>query len=99
MVIPIQRDGVACHRLDGEAVLYDLAHHTLHYLNQTAAFIWERCDGKTNVSRLVEEAARAFGISAGSVAEKAELQTAVLGAVAELRANGVLDAATEVTGA
>jgi hypothetical protein len=93
--LPRQREGIACHRIDGEAVLYDLAHHTLHYLNQTASFIWDRCDGRTQLHNVVKEAAGAFGVAADDDPSREALSTAVLSAVADLRANGVLEDALE----
>jgi len=57
---PLRRDGVACRSFDDEAVLYDVAHHSLHYLNTTARFIWDRCDGRRGVDTIGRELADAF---------------------------------------
>jgi hypothetical protein len=39
----------------GEAVVYDPAQHSIHYLNATALAIWQRCDGRRDASDLAEE--------------------------------------------
>jgi len=51
--VPLQRQGLRCYEMDGEALLYDIAHHTLHYLNTTAYTIWRHCDGFTSVGTLI----------------------------------------------
>ena len=38
--------------LPDELLVYDLDNHKAHCLNQTAAFIWKHCDGKTTVSEI-----------------------------------------------
>ena len=49
---PIPRartEGLVIRELDGEVLVYDLERHKAHCLNQEAAFIWQRCDGETDV--------------------------------------------------
>ena len=36
----------------GELIVYDLASDRVHCLNSTAAFVWSRCDGRTNVATI-----------------------------------------------
>ena len=33
--------------IDGELCVYDTARQRVHALNHTAAFVWQRCDGRT----------------------------------------------------
>lgn len=47
-----RKDGVIVQHLSDEVLVYDLERHKAHCLNQTAALIWERCDGKTTVSEI-----------------------------------------------
>jgi hypothetical protein len=35
-----------------ELLVYDLRSHQAHCLNQTAAFVWKRYDGRTGVTEL-----------------------------------------------
>jgi hypothetical protein len=36
-----------------ELLVYDLVRNKAHCLNQTAALVWKRCDGKTTVKQMV----------------------------------------------
>jgi hypothetical protein len=36
-----------------ELLIYDLVRNKAHCLNQTAAMVWKRCDGKTSVKQMV----------------------------------------------
>jgi hypothetical protein len=43
--------------LPDEVLVYDLRQHKAHCLNQTAAFVWNRCDGRSTpdqIARLME---------------------------------------------
>ena len=46
-------DGLVIKELPNETLVYDLERGEAHCLNQTAALIWKRCDGKTTVARMV----------------------------------------------
>jgi len=48
-----RREGLIVQELPDELLVYDLARQKAHCLNRTAALIWNRCDGKTNVEQLV----------------------------------------------
>jgi hypothetical protein len=47
-----RKDGLVVKELPGELLVYDLERHKAHCLNDTASFIWRRCDGRTSVSEL-----------------------------------------------
>ena len=49
-------DGLVIQELDDETLVYDTETDKAHCLNQTAALVWEQCDGKTTV----EQAARSL---------------------------------------
>jgi hypothetical protein len=42
-----RRDGLVIRELDDETLVYDQERDEAHCLNQTAAMVWEQCDGKT----------------------------------------------------
>ncbi|MDT5062871.1 MAG: hypothetical protein QOH63_3330 [Acidobacteriota bacterium] len=42
-----RKDGLVINELSNEMVVYDLESHKAHCLNQTAALVWRRCDGRT----------------------------------------------------
>src|SRR5437868_3755094 len=44
-----------------ELLVYDLKSHRAHCLNQTAAFIWNHCDGRTEVPALAGMLAERLG--------------------------------------
>jgi Coenzyme PQQ synthesis protein D (PqqD) len=50
-------ENLVVRELDDETLVYDLERDEAHCLNQTAALIWQRCDGKTTAP----QAARALG--------------------------------------
>jgi hypothetical protein len=49
--VPTARtDELVVQTLPGETLVYDLRDHTAHCLNDTAAWVWKRCDGQTTVA-------------------------------------------------
>lgn len=52
-VVPqARKDGLVVEQLSDEVLVYDLDGHQAHCLNQTAALVWEHCDGKTTVPEI-----------------------------------------------
>jgi len=47
-----RREGLLVERLSDEVLIYDLDRRKAHCLNQTAALIWDCCDGKTSVDKI-----------------------------------------------
>jgi hypothetical protein len=52
-VRPTRRMEVVLRRSGGETILYDTAHDSVHLVNDTAAAIWELCDGETQKDEIV----------------------------------------------
>ncbi len=56
---PIQpkahREVVVSHPGGGETIVYDLKTHKAHCLNATAAFVWQRCDGRQTVRDIADQ--------------------------------------------
>ena len=51
--LPIARkEGLLVETLPDEVLVYDLNRKKAHCLNQTAALIWQHCDGRTSVSAI-----------------------------------------------
>jgi hypothetical protein len=44
---------IVLRRSGGETILYDPAHDSVHLVNDTAAAIWELCDGETEKDEIV----------------------------------------------
>jgi hypothetical protein len=53
-----RRDGLVINELPEEIVIYDRESHKAHCLNQTAAMVWKRCDGKTSPARIAASLAK-----------------------------------------
>ncbi len=45
-----RKEGLVVQKLPDEVLVYDLDAHKAHCLNQTAALVWEQCDGNKSVS-------------------------------------------------
>ena len=52
-----RKDGLVIQELPDEILVYDLERDRAHCLNQTAAFVWQHCDGRTSAV----EIARSLG--------------------------------------
>ncbi len=48
----VREDGLVIKELPEETLVYDLDRHRAHCLNQTAAFVFKHCDGRTSVKRM-----------------------------------------------
>jgi Coenzyme PQQ synthesis protein D (PqqD) len=61
---PLAREeGLVIQELPGELLIYDLNNHKAHCLNQTAAFVWKHCDGKTTVPEIAARLGKEFDAS------------------------------------
>ncbi|HXG20636.1 MAG TPA: PqqD family protein [Methylomirabilota bacterium] len=49
--------------VDGETVVFDRQRGLVHQLNQTASYIWERCDGCSSVEDIAAELQQTFDIT------------------------------------
>src|SRR5229473_7924976 len=47
-----RKDGLVIKELVNETLVYDLDRDEAHCLNQTAALVWKRCDGKTTIAKM-----------------------------------------------
>lgn len=52
-----RKEGLVIQELPDEVLVYDLDRDRAHCLNETAAFVWQRCDGRTTTG----EIARSLG--------------------------------------
>jgi hypothetical protein len=67
----VRRPDLTFRTQEGEAVIVDPEGRQIHHLNETAAFIWLRCDGQTSVSAIGRQLAAAFEV--GFAAAKQDL--------------------------
>lgn len=61
-----RKEGLLVEELSDETLVYDRERHKAHCLNETAAFVWSRCDGQTGVKEL----ARLLGVELGGPANE-----------------------------
>ncbi len=50
-----RKNGLVIQEMPDEVLVYDLETDKAHCLNQTAAFVWKNCDGKTSVNEIVTQ--------------------------------------------
>ena len=58
---------VTQYEIDGEVVLYDPSRDRVHTLNNTAAVIWQLCDGSRTIDELTVEMAELYEVDPGVV--------------------------------
>lgn len=47
-----RREGLVVQEMPDETLVYDLSRHSAHCLNETAAFVWNHCDGGTKPAKI-----------------------------------------------
>lgn len=66
---PLARPDVRCTPLpDGSAVLYDPATETAYAISESAALVWELCDGAHGAAAITEELATVYDAPADIIA-------------------------------
>lgn len=90
---PIRREGLCCRVFDDEAALYDTAHHSVHYLNRTAWFIWNCCDGRHEVEDIALNLAAAFEAGSRHDDPLSVIRDDVRSTLSNLTENGLIESA------
>ena len=81
--------------MDDEAVIYDLAHNAVHYLNLTAYHIWQCCDGNHTAGEIAELLACRFDLLNNPETNLEKMIQDVSVTLSELAGNGLIDLKTE----
>ena len=55
-----RKQGLVIQELPDEVLVYDLDRDRAHCLNSTAAFVWQRCDGKHTTAQIARTLGRQF---------------------------------------
>lgn len=61
---PARQERLVVQELPDEVLIYDLDSDKAHCLNQTAAFVWKQCDGRTTLSEVRKRFEETFGATA-----------------------------------
>ncbi len=74
--MPTRTEGLEINVVDDGFVVYQPSHDRVHYLNHTAAFVLELCNGRNRESELAELMRRAYDLPTAPTEEIAAcLQT------------------------
>jgi hypothetical protein len=65
--VPARKPSVTGIELDGEMVLFDEQHETIHLLNHTGAVVWQCIDGAGAAEVIASDLATAFGADEATV--------------------------------
>lgn len=82
---PKQCAGFLVEQMDGEIVLFHPARNVIIHSNETAALIWQMCDGNNTVEDIVNILSGAYPDAAAQIAKD------VPETIQKLRAQGALD--------
>jgi len=55
-----RKQGLVIQELPDEVLVYDLDRDRAHCLNQTAAFVWQRCNGKNSTAQIARTLGQQF---------------------------------------
>ena len=80
---PTRVDGLEINEVDDGLVLYQPGPGQVHYLNNTAAFVFELCSGRHTIGEIAASMANAFSMPAPPI-------DTVVQCVEQLRGKGVL---------
>jgi coenzyme PQQ synthesis protein D (PqqD) len=64
---PTPNKDVSLQRVGQEAILHDRRNGRAHVINESAAQIWELCDGQNTLDQIVSAFAVAYALSAADV--------------------------------
>lgn len=82
--VPNRIDGYRIEEMDGELLLYNPQSTSTVYMNQTAALVWQLCDGQRQVDEIVEILVESFPDA------QTDMQREVLGTLKSFHDNGAL---------
>lgn len=84
-LIPRKCDGFLMEQMEGEMLLYHPARNIIIHSNDTAALVWQLCDGLNSVDDIVNILSGAYPESRAQIAKD------VPDTIQQLRAQGALD--------
>ena len=87
--MPLSKKELVVQKVVDELLIYHLQANRAMCLNQTAALVWENCDGKSNISEITQKLERELGASVN--------EELVLFAVSDLKEKGLIENGEKIT--
>jgi hypothetical protein len=69
---PKRRSNLNWRTIDGETLILNRPEGRLHQLNPTASFIWDCCDGNSNIAEIVDRLAGVYEVDARTACKDVE---------------------------
>ena len=69
---PKRRQDLNYRTIDGETLILNRQDGRLHQLNPTASFIWDCCDGSSNLAEIVDRLAGAYEVDSKTARKDVE---------------------------
>jgi hypothetical protein len=69
---PKRRSDLNYRTIEGETVILNRKDGRLHQLNVTASFIWDCCDGNSNIAEIVDRLASTYEVDASTARKDVE---------------------------
>jgi hypothetical protein len=60
---PRRRSRVRARAIEEETVILDCQRNLVHQLNETASYVWDRCDGEHSVAAIASDLVQAFDVA------------------------------------
>ena len=70
--VPKRRSDLNYRTIDGETLILNRQEGRLHQLNPTASFIWDCCDGNSNLADIVDRLAGAYEVDPNTARKDVE---------------------------
>src|SRR4030095_15241333 len=69
---PKRRSDLNYRTIDGETVILNRKDGRLHQLNPTASFIWDCCDGNSNITGIIDRLTGAYDVDSSTARKDVE---------------------------
>jgi hypothetical protein len=70
--VPKRRSDLNYKTIDGETLILNRKEGHLHQLNPTASFIWDCCDGNSNIADITDRVAAAYEVDSSTARKDVE---------------------------
>ena len=70
--VPKRRSDLNYRTIDGETLILNREEGRLHQLNPTASFIWDCCDGNSDIAEIIDRLAAAYEVDSSTARKDVE---------------------------